>query len=189
MNQKSISKFIITPDQDRKLTSITDSGFHLHNMMGDEEEGRFLNRIGLVKDEPLNNPILAKEGDRVIVQHNVFRQWLDYGGDLKHSNVLNDGTFFVDPGLIYAYERNGEWYSEGPWVFLDPTVNKKETTIQYREEFRPDKGTVVFNQRQDDIEIGDFVSYKIGKYIPTIIDGKEYYKILHKHILINHGKI
>ena len=188
MITKSISKFIIAPDQDRKLTSVTESGIYLHNMMGDEEEGRFLNRIAIVKEVPLNNRTPVQAGDRIIVQHNVFRQWIDYGGDLKHSNVLDDGTFFVDPGLVYAYERDG-WNSMEPWIYVDPVAFKKDGVIKSKEELRPDKGVVAFKSNYEDVSVGDFVSFRIGNFIPTLIDGKEYYRILHKHILTNEGKI
>ena len=186
---KSITNFIIVPDKDRKLTSVTESGFYLHTMMGDEEEGRFLNRIAVVTHVPLDNRTPIKVGDRVIVQHNVFRQWLDYGGNLKHSNVLDDGSFFVRPDLIYAYEQDGFWNSVPGWIFINPTVHKQDTLVKAREEFRPDKGVVVFTPMEDDVAVGDFISYKIGKYIPTLVDGVEYYRVLHKHILVNHGKI
>ena len=146
ITSKSISKFILKPENDQLINNVTESGLYLHNQMGDEEEGRYLNRVGIVIQVPLNNNTSIKEGDRVIVQHNTFRKWLDYGGDLKHSNVLDDGSYFVDPTLIYAYERDNQWYSTRAWIFIDPSVSKKDGILKSYEEIRPDKGTIAFKQ-------------------------------------------
>ena len=185
---RSIRHFIVTPDGGKVLNDTTESGIILHSMMG-AEDGRFLNRLAHTEVEPLVNHTSATAGDTLLVSHNVFRKWQDYGGELEHSNMIGDGQYFLDSNNIYAY-KNDEWYSTNKWIIVDP-VDHEYKELKGVETLRPDKGVIAFKQdpKHDtgQVKQGDFVTFRAGKFVTTIIDGKTYYRIMGKHILLNHG--
>ena len=185
---KSITRFIVTPKDGKLLNDTTESGIILHSMMG-ADDGRFLNRLAHTEVEPLVNPTSATAGDELLVSHNTFRKWQDYGGELEHSNMIGEGKYFVQPNVIYAY-NNGEWFSTNKWIIVDP-IDHEYKEIKGVETLRPDKGIVAFKQdpKHDtgEVEQGDFVTFRAGKFVTVYIEGKTYYRIMGKHILLNHG--
>ena len=191
MRTISIHNYIIKPKDGKLLNDTTESGIILHSMMGDGE-GRFLNRVGEVIHKPLKTTISASEKDDLLVSHNTFRKWQDYSGDLKHSNMIGEGNYFVRPESVYAYNKDGQWYSTNDWIFLDPQDYEYKGKFRGQDVLRPDKGTVVFPQdpiwNKDIVTVGDFVTFRAGKYVTTIIDGKTLYRIMGKHILLNNGQ-
>lgn len=186
---KSAFNFIVTPKDGKLLNDTTESGIILHTMMG-ADDGRFLNRLADVEVAPTVNPTSAKDGDKLLVSHNTFRKWQDYGGELYHSNMIEEGKYFVKPSGVYAYNRDGEWFSTNGWIFVDP-VNHEYKKLKGKETLRPDKGTITFKidplYDTGEVEVGDFVTFRAGKFVTTIIDGKTYYRIMAKHILLKHG--
>ena len=186
---KAIYDYIITPDEGKVLKDRTTSGVVLHTMMGDQD-GRFLNRIGDVIHAPIHNSISAQKGDKILVSHGTFRKWQEVDGTLNHSNMIGEGNYFQSTNEIYAYKQDDIWYSTNNWIFVDP-VDHVYSAIKGVETLRPDKGTIVFEQdpkfNNDQVSTGDFVTFRTGKYVTTIVDGKTYYRIMGKHILLNHG--
>ena len=181
----------MTPDGGREINDRTESGIVLHTMMGDQD-GIFLNRVGNVVTAPLHNPISARKGDKVLVHHNTFRKGIDQEGNMYLGNMVGNGSYFQLPNRIYGYKNKDQWYSTNNWVLIDP-INHEYSELKGVETLRPDKGSIAFPMdplfNTLDAEVGDFITFRTGKFVTTVLDGKTYYRIMAKHILLNHGKI
>ena len=103
----------------------------------------YVNRIGTVLSLPLVTVYKElKEGDDVIVHHNVFRRFRDVRGKEKDSkNYLSENVYLVQPDQVYAYKRNNEWKALDGFVFVMPI---KETRMFSVNDERPLVGIVKY---------------------------------------------
>ena len=188
----SIFKFIAEPENGevyKNTIDIDGKDFVLNTHLGLGNKD-LLQCQGVVLHSPLKNPLSVKDGDRIVVQHNIFRVWTDIEGDIQHGNVVNDGEYMIDPSLVYAYNRGKEWYSTGGWIYLTPEKFKMEGIIESRETVRPDRGTVAFKQdakfADDTLKVGTKVSFVSGRRVTSTIDGKSYLRVRSRDILLTH---
>mgnify|MGYP001809514320 FL=1 len=71
-----------------------------------ERDHHFVNRIGTVIKIPINHKTSIKEGDHVIIHHNVFRRWYDQGNNERNSaSFLEENKFIVSPDQIFGYKN------------------------------------------------------------------------------------
>ena len=72
---------------------------------------QYTQRIGIILSLPRAQTYSQlKEGDEVIVHHNIFRRFRDIRGKEKNSkNYLEEDIYLVQPDQIYAYKRDNEW--------------------------------------------------------------------------------
>ena len=64
----------------------------------------YVNRVGVVITEPLENNTNIKVGDKVVVHHNVFRRFRDIRGKEKNSrSYYKENLYFVSLDQIYGY--------------------------------------------------------------------------------------
>lgn len=190
MVKRAINDYIVTPEGNKEYNNTTASGLILNNIVN-HEDSKYINRVGVVDITPFHTYLSVKKGDRIVVQHNSFRQSTDEEGAVRKGKMISDDQFFIRPDHVYAYHSD-VWRSTWKWVFVKPITLKKEGTLESREELRPDKGVVAFEQDplfpKEGIEVGDQVTFVTGRKVTTVIDGETYYRINYKDILINDGK-
>ena len=176
--------FIVTPEEDKRFNNTV--GGVIVNVWLSHEDGRHINRIGVVDNAPIYNNTSAKEGDTVLVQHNTFRNWLGNAGNMQFGSLLDEGKYFCPPSHIFAYYDGEEWYSTNDWIFLTPEVYTHDTTLVVGDALRPDRGTVALpiDPKFDlDYEVGDEVIIKFDQFIPVSIGFMDYYRVRPKDIL------
>ena len=127
------------------------------------EDSKFVNRIAIVVEVPLNYSGLIQKGDKVVIHHNVFRTYLDMKGNKKKSReFFRDDLYIVDPSRIYLYNNGDGWNSHLDYCFIRPI--KK---IQHSEIYNPGNeedhiGEVVFSNKylsSNGINIGDRIGF------------------------------
>ena len=106
---QSIFNYLVAPKGNRTTSKTEINGKEL--LLNTElQNHQYTNRIGVILNLPLIGDYNIREGDEVIVHHNVFRRFRDVKGVEKNSkNFYEEGLYLVQPDQIYAYKRNEEW--------------------------------------------------------------------------------
>lgn len=187
MSTISPYKFVLEPEDDKRFLNRSEGGLLL-NMWLTSDDGRFINRVGNVINSPILNKTSAKEDDKVVVQHHTFRNWIKQGGGINFGSMLDDGKYFCDADSVFAYEKDGEWFSTNGWLFLTPETYTHDTTLIVGDALRPDRGTVALPMDpkfETDYKVGDSVIIKFDMFIPVNIGDKAYYRIRPTDILMH----
>jgi hypothetical protein len=119
---KSIRDFIVIPkDGDLYVKNRIDSDSELVLSSGIENH-KNTNRVAIVVSTPANYTGDVKDGDEVIVHHNVFRKYNDIRGKEKFSSgLIREGMYSAEPIEIFAYRSpESKWTSISPYVFVHP---------------------------------------------------------------------
>ena len=180
---QSVFNYLVTPQGGRTTGEITIEGQEL--LLNTElQNHEYSNRIGVILSLPLAEKYKElREGDEVILHHNVFRRFRDVRGEEKNSkSYLAEETYLAQPDQVYAYKRDGEWKALEGFCFVAPI---KETKMFSIEKEKPLMGVVKY------CTCGLDVDTLVG-FIPTseyefIIEGQRLYRVPTNSITINYG--
>ena len=134
----------------------------------------YVNRIGTILSLPLVTVYKElKEGDDVIVHHNVFRRFRDVRGKEKDSkNYLSENVYLVQPDQVYAYKRNNEWKALEGFVFVMPI---KETRMFSVNDERPLIGIIKYSNGEFEKE--QLIGFRPNSEYEFIIEGQRLYRV------------
>jgi hypothetical protein len=181
---KSIYDFIVIPKHSRHNSKKNIDGKEL--ILNTElQNHEYVARIGIVIAEPTSNPTSIKEGDEVIVHHNVFRRFYDIRGEEKNSrSFYKDNMFFVSPDQIFAYKRIVKWMPIKGFNFIAPIKNNDKFSI---EKEQPLVGILKFKDPMlPSVKEGDVVGFKPGAEYEFIIDKQKLYRVPTNSITIKY---
>jgi hypothetical protein len=131
---RSLYAFIIEPKNERydNTKKIDDVELILNTEIQDH---KFVSRIGVVLETPINGKTGIKKGDEVIVHHNVFRRFHDVRGqEVNSKSYFEEDKYFVYPDQVFMYKRNGEWRPLDGFCFVQPIKNRKLFSMEPEEE-------------------------------------------------------
>ncbi len=173
---KGVYNFIIRPKLSRHESKKTvgDNELILNTEL---QNHQYVSRIGVVIGVPSYNPTDIKEGDEVIVHHNVFRRFYDVRGNEKNSkSYYEDNMFFVAPDQIFAFKPNKEWISLDDFCFIKPIENNDKFSLDKE---KPLVGILkYFNKKNKaNIKVGDLVGFCPGFEYEFIIDNQKLYRV------------
>jgi len=179
----SVFNYLVTPKGDRTTGKKTIDGQELL-LNTDLQNHEYTNRIGSVLSLPLANKYKElKEGDDVIVHHNIFRRFRDIKGLEKNSkNYLSEDVYLVQPDQIYAYRRDDEWMALEGFCFVMPIKETKMFSVDFE---KPLKGIVKYGNK--DIEIDTLVGFRPNSEYEFVIDGQRLYRVPTTSITIKYG--
>jgi len=185
---KSIHNYIIST-KNRYNNKVAVEGKELIiNTEITERDHVFVNRIGKVQATPIEIKSPVKEGDEIIVHHNVFRKWFDIRGEEKNStNFLSEDTYFVTPDQVFAYKRDNKWKSLPGFCFVKPLSKEDQWSIQGDENL---SGELVYtNDHLSSLGVfeGDVIGFMPDSEYEFTIEGQKLYRILSNHVTINYG--
>ena len=170
---KSPFSFIVKPVDGARYTNTKKMGDVNFIVNTDDENHSFTNREGIVVSTPANYDGPIKEGDILLVHHNVFRLYNNIRGYQQSGrSYLPDGQFAVDNDQFFAYKQGGRWIPHGEYTFIE---NKDERYVV---------GAVVIPSLTSGLREGDVVSFKPGCFSEFVIDGKPMLRIMDKHITV-----
>jgi len=153
-----------------------------------ERDYQFVNRIGTVLSIPKSNNSIIKEGDEVIVHHNVFRRWYDIQQNERNSSsFLEENKYIVPPDQIFAYKRDEKWKSLPGYCFVKPVYIEDEWSVCMDPNLY---GELVYSNdvlTQLGVSKGDIVGFTPNSEYEFTIEGQKLYRILSNHITINYG--
>ena len=149
----------------------------------DLQNHEYSNRIGKLLSLPLANVYNElREGDDVIVHHNIFRRFRDVRGQEKNSkNYLSEDIYLVQPDQIYAYKRNNEWRALEGFVFVMPI---KETKMFSLDSEKPLIGIVKYSNGE--FKEDDLIGFRPNSEYEFIIEGQRLYRVPTNSITIKY---
>jgi len=184
---KSIYNFIITPLNERyeNEVKVGDKKLIVNTSI---EDHKFISKRAKVLSVPIAFNTDIKEGDEVIVHHNIFRRWYDVRGNEKNSaQYFEDDKYFCNLDQIYLYKENNQYKPNLNYCFVKPLVNKDDLRTQkekpligvmkYPNTFLEDQG----------ITKGTVVTFKPNSEFEFIVGDERLYCMKSNDIVLNHG--
>tara|TARA_B100000900_G_scaffold272264_1_gene232536 strand:+ start:250 stop:855 length:606 start_codon:yes stop_codon:yes gene_type:complete len=153
------------------------------------ESFKSVNNIAKVVAIPLAYKTVVKQGDLIMIHHNVFRRFYDIRGDEKNSrSFFKDNLYFVQPDQIYLYKNNKKWKAFGNRCFIAPLKNKDEINASLEQRL---VGILKYGNNALEalgITEGDVVGYTpYGEY-DFIVDNKRLYCMKSNDIVIKYER-
>lgn len=174
---RSVFSFIVEPIANR-YTNVreTENGKLILNT--ELQNYQYVSRHGVVKGLPLAIDTPIKEGDEVIVHHNVFRRFHDIKGIEKNSKAYYDeSTYFVEENQIFLYKHNGKWIAPKGYCFIKPLKSKNIFATDHE---RPLTGILKYADEsllKNNIEAGSLVGFLPGSEYEFIVEGQRLYRV------------
>ena len=148
----------------------------------DLQNHSYTNRVGTILNLPLVGNEELKEGDDVIVHHNVFRRFRDVRGNEKDSkNYLAEDVYTVQADQIYAFKRDDEWRALKGFCFIKPIKEDKMFSVSFE---RPLIGIVKLGN--DEIKTESLVGFKPNSEYEFVIEGQRLYRVPANSITIKY---
>lgn len=172
---KGVFDFVVMPKEDRYNNTKTVEGKEL--ILNTElQNHNFVSRIGVVIATPNPNPTGVREGDEVILHHNVFRRFRDIRGEEKNSrSYYKNNMYFVSPSQIFAYKRIIKWIPLDGFNFVKPIKEDKMFSINFE---KPLVGILKYKDPSlKEVEEGDLVGFRPGAEYEFLIDKEKLYRV------------
>jgi len=172
---KGVFDFVIMPKEDRynNTKAVGDKELILNTEL---QNHNFVSRIGVVMATPNPNPTGVREGDEVILHHNVFRRFRDIRGEEKNSrSYYKNNMYFVSPDQIFAYKRIIKWIPLNGFNFVKPIKEDKMFSINFE---KPLVGILKYKDPSlTEAQEGDLVGFKPGAEYEFLIDKEKLYRV------------
>ena len=183
---KSIDCFIVKPFKERYDNKVIIEGKELITNASIEDY-KSISKKAIVVSTPLSFKSDIKEGDVVIIHHNIFRRFYDIRGKEKNGSLyFKDDMYFCDPSQIYMYKKHSNWYTNMEYCFVSPI---KETSDFSLEKEQKHIGILKYgNKSLEGLKIvpGALVGYKPYGEFEFVIDGERLYCMKSNDIVIKY---
>lgn len=147
------------------------------------EDASYTNRIGVVVSTPIDYDGDIKEGDKVIVGHNVFRTYYNMQGQKNRSSkYFRDSTYMLSKDEIYMNSRGNSWIGTGDFCAIKPIKNDSVYSI---DKYKEVTGIVKVTNKQLDelgVKVGDTVIFKEGGEYEFDINNEKWFIMRSKNI-------
>ena len=183
---KSVFSFIVKPVGERydNKVKVGDKELIINTKI---ESFKSVNNIAEVVSVPLAYSTGIKEGDLVVIHHNVFRRFYDIKGKQKDSrSYFMDNLYFCDIDQIYLYKNDDRWKSFNDRCFVKPLKNDDYLRIDKEQNLI---GILKYgNSSLEALKIseGDLVGYTPGGEFDFVIDGQRLYCMKSNDIVIKY---
>ena len=187
---KNLYCYIVEPVEGRytNKTKVGDKELIVNSSI---ENHSFVNRLGVVKETPVNDNGLLKVGDEVIVHHNVFRRFYGMNGKEKNSSsFFDENSYFCYYDQIFLYKRNGKWFTPPGFCFVKPIV-KKEGLLKENDKEEPLKGILKHvgdDLRSFNLSDDDLIGFTPNSEYEFVIDNERLYRVPLNSIAIKYNK-
>jgi hypothetical protein len=172
---KGVFDFVVMPKADRynNTKTVGDKELIINTEL---QNHNFVSRIGIVMATPNLNPTGVREGDEVILHHNVFRRFRDIRGEEKNSrSYYKNNMYFVSPDQIFAYKRIIKWIPLNGFNFVKPIKEDKMFSINFE---KPLVGILKYKDPSlTEVKEGDLVGFKPGAEYEFLIDKEKLYRV------------
>jgi hypothetical protein len=185
---KGLFDYIIKPKEGRTESVKEINGKKLI-LNADLQDHRYVSRVGVVIGTPSSTETCVREGDEVIVHHNVFRRFKDVRGVEKNSrSFFKDDVFFANQDQVYMYRRGDEdWKPLTGYNYIKPI---HETDIWTTEKEVIGVGVIKYADDiilNEGINPGDTVGFRPGSEFEFVINNERLYRVLSKYITARYG--
>jgi hypothetical protein len=184
---RSVFNFIVKPLGERYENSITVDNKEL--LLNTKIESfKSVNNVAVVISTPLAFKTEIKEGDLVVIHHNVFRRFYDMKGKSKNSSsYFRDDQYFCNADQIYLYKNDKKWIAFNDRCFVKPIKNNDNFKLDKERELI---GILKYgNDSLNKLKInpGDLVGYTPNGEYEFIVEGQRLYCMKSNDIVIKYG--
>jgi|TARA_B100000780_G_scaffold278674_1_gene253124 hypothetical protein len=182
---KSPYSFIVKPYNNKRYDNTKKYGETDFIISTSEEDHSASNRYAVVVSTPIDYSGPVKEGDTLLVHHNVFKFYNDMQGRRKSGkSYFKDDLFFVDPDQFFLYKQNKEWKGYNKYCFIKPSASK-DSFIKKSITEEPLFGTIKYINDQllsMGLKVGDEISYQPESEYEFNVDGERLYRMFTNNI-------
>ncbi len=152
-----------------------------------EEDHKASNRYAEVIETPLGYEGPIRNGDTLLVHHNVFKFYNDMKGRQQSGkSFFKDDLFFIDEEQFFMYNQGGEWHSYDRYCFVKPVPTSESYIFKpFSEE--PLVGIMKYPNdylKSKGISSGDMVCFKPESEYEFDVDGEKLYRMYDHQITI-----
>lgn len=152
-----------------------------------EEDHKFSNRFAEVVELPLGYKGPIKEGDTLLVHHNVFKFYNDMRGRQKSGkSFFKDDLFFIETEQFFMYKQDNKWNAYDRFCFVKP-VPATESYIKKPFTNEPLVGLMKYPNEyllERGIKEGDMVCFSPDSEYEFTIDEEKLYRMYDHQITI-----
>ncbi len=152
-----------------------------------EEDHKASNRYAEVVETPLGYEGPIRNGDTLLVHHNVFKFYNDMKGRQQSGkSFFKDDLFFIDEEQFFMYKQDGEWHSYDRYCFVKPVPTSESYIFKpFSEE--PLVGIMKYPNdylKSKGVSSGDMVCFKPDSEYEFDVDGEKLYRMYDHQITI-----
>ena len=152
-----------------------------------EEDHKASNRYAEVIETPIGYEGPIRNGDTLLVHHNVFKFYNDMKGRQQSGkSFFKDDLFFIDDEQFFMYKQDGEWHSYDRYCFVKPVPTSESYIFKpFSEE--PLVGIMKYPNdylKSKGISSGDMVCFKPESEYEFDVDGEKLYRMYDHQITI-----
>ena len=184
---KSPFYFITRPYNGRRYDNVKSIGGIDFITSTSEEDHKASNRYAEVIETPLGYEGPIRNGDTLLVHHNVFKFYNDMKGRQQSGkSFFKDDLFFIDEEQFFMYNQDGEWHSYDRYCFVKPVPTSESYIFKpFSEE--PLVGIMKYPNdylKSKGISSGDMVCFKPESEYEFDVDGEKLYRMYDHQITI-----
>ena len=182
---RSPFNFLVRPLEGKRYDNTRKAGDKEFLITTSFEDATTTQRHAEVIATPIGYTGPVKDGDTVIVHHNVFRKLISLSGkEVSTAGHFKDDMFLVMPEHVYLYNRGEGWNAVDDFCFIKPVDNDDDF---YTEKFKQCWGEVVYPSEAMvaiGINKGDTVSYQPESEYEFTIDGEMLYRMFTRNVCL-----
>ena len=152
-----------------------------------EEDFKFSNRFAEVVELPLGYTGPIKEGDILLVHHNVFKYYNDMKGRQKSGkSFFKDDLFFIETEQFFMYKHGSTWNAYDRYCFVKP-IAATDSYIKKPFSEEPLMGIMKYPNKyllERGINAGDNVCFSPDSEYEFTVDGEKLYRMYDHQITI-----
>ncbi len=152
-----------------------------------EEDHKFSSRYAKVIETPLGYKGPIKEGDTLLVHHNVFKFYNDIKGRRQSGkSFFKEDLFFIDEEQFFMYKQDGRWHAHDRYCFVRP-IDVKDSYIFKPISEEPLVGEMMYPNeylKSRGISQGDVVCFKPESEYEFSVDGEKMYRMYDHQITV-----
>ena len=177
---KSPFYFIAKPVNGKRYDNTKQIGGIEFIVSTSEEDYKFSNRFAEVVELPLAYTGPIKEGDILLVHHNVFKFYNDMRGRQKSGkSFFKDDLFFIETEQFFMYKHGSTWNAYDRYCFVKP-IEATESYIKKPFSEEPLMGTMKYPNDyllERGINAGDNVCFSPDSEYEFTVDGEKLYRM------------
>ena len=142
---------------------------------------QYISKEAVVKAIPIVGETNIEVGDKVIVNHNIFRRWHNqYGVEKNSRSYIDEHHYLAQSNQIFLYKKS-KWIAQKGYCFVAPIKSTNNLDIEKEKNL---VGVVKYSDGT--VSEGDLVGFTPNSKYEFIIEGQKLYRLLSQFITIKY---
>lgn len=182
--------FIVKPFENKRYANSKKIGDKSIVTSSNEEDHTSVNRLAIVVATPAHYKGPVKDGDMLLIHHNVFKVHRDTRGWRANSFAyFNEETFCINEDQFFMYKNDDGWHAHDRHSFVKPVAVENDYKIHKRGLYEPLKGVMMYPTDyllDNGIDRGDVVGFTPESEYEFEVDGEVLYRVFDHQITIKY---